>query len=205
MPMETLSTSSAANPASCGSDACAEEKALAVGQLYETFRRRIHAHTYRLLGNQQDADDVTQEVFITAYLSWESLYDRAHLAAWLYQVATNLCVDLLRGRKRRSSQINRYTESVTEADAAYRPSTGGGIPEIAEREHIQRTFAHLPRGYSLPLLLSAAAGVPYWEIAAIIGVSPNAAATRLTRAKKLFAEEYQRLGSEGAVTREEWL
>jgi len=202
--MEKLSTGLAANSASCGSGACAEEKSLAVARLYETFRRRIHAHTYRLLGNQQDADDVTQEVFITAYLSWESLYDRAHLSAWLYQVATNLCIDRLRGRKQRSSRIDRRTESVTEAEAAYLPSTGGGIPEIAEREHIQRTFAHLPRGYSFPLLLSAA-GVPYWEIASIIGVSPNAAATRLTRAKKLFAEEYQRLGSDVVVAQEEWL
>jgi RNA polymerase sigma-70 factor (ECF subfamily) len=201
--MEKLSTCLVANSALCGCAACAEERSPAVAQLYETFRRRIHAHTYRLLGNQQDADDVTQEVFITAYLTWESLYDRAHLASWLYQVATHLCIDLLRGRKQRSSRIFRHTESVTEADAAYRPSTGGGIPEIAEREHIQRTFAHLPRGYSLPLLLSAAAGVPYGEIAAIIGVSPNAAATRLTRARKLFAEEYQRLGSDVIVTQEE--
>jgi len=197
--MEKRSTSQAANSVVCDSSACAEEKTLAVGQLYETFRRRIHAHTYHLLGNQQDADDVTQEVFITAYLTWESLYDRAHLATWLYQVATNLCIDLLRRRKQRSSRIYRHTESVTEADAAYWPSTSGGIQEIAEREHIQRTFAHLPRGYSFPLLLSAE-GVPYWEIAGIIGVSPNAAATRLTRAKKLFAEEYRRLGSEVVVT-----
>jgi len=200
--MEKLSTALAANSEVSGSGACAGEKTLAVAQLYETFQRRIHALTYRLLGNQHDADDVTQEVFITAYLSWESLYDHTHLAGWLYQVATNLCIDLLRRRKQRSSRFHRHTESMTEVDAAYWPSTSGGIEEIAEREHIQRTFAHLPRGYSLPLLLSAAAGVPYWEIAAIIGVSPNAAATRLTRAKKLFAEEYRQLGSDVVVTQE---
>lgn len=72
----------------------------------------------------------------------------------------------------------------------------GGIPEIAEREHIQRIFSHLPKGYALPLLLSASGGMPYREIAVIVGISPNAAVTRLTRARKLFAEEYQRLGSD---------
>jgi len=201
--MEKPSTCLKDDTASLRSDAHTVEKILAVTQLYEEFRRRIYSHSYRLLGNQQDADDVTQEVFVSAYLTWDSLYARDNLSGWLYRIATNLCIDLLRQRKRISCWAYEYADGIIEEDDSFRISHSGGIPEIAEREHIQRTLAHLPKGYSLPLLLNVSGGIPYQEIAVIVGISPRAAATRLTRARKLFAEEYQRLGSDVVVTQEE--
>jgi RNA polymerase sigma-70 factor, ECF subfamily len=194
--MEKPSTGLKETTASLRSDAQAAEKTLAVTQHYEEFRPRIYSHSYRLLGNRQDADDVTQEVFVSAYLTWDSLYAREKLAGWLYRIATNLCIDLLRQRKRLSSWVCEDAHGVSKESASLRSSHSGGIPEIAEREHIQRIFAHLPKGYALPLLLNAARGIPYQEIALIVGISPNAAATRLTRARKLFAEEYRRLDSD---------
>src|SRR5271157_302558 len=70
------------------------------GMLYEKFKRPIHSYIYRLIGSQDDADDLTQEVFMRAYVAWNDLYDRDNLSPWLYRIATNLCVDLLRRRKR---------------------------------------------------------------------------------------------------------
>ena len=81
-------------------DASSSDDADALSVLYEQFRRPIHSYIYRLLGNIEDADDVTQEVFVRACIAWDGLYDRGNLSAWLYRIATNLCVDLLRRRKR---------------------------------------------------------------------------------------------------------
>ena len=198
MTMENPSTCLKANSASLSSEANVVEKTLAVTQLYEQFRRRIYAHIYRLLGSREDADDVMQEVFVSAYLTWDDLDARDHLSAWLYRTATNLCIDLLRRRKRVSCWPHEDTAGVRDGDDSCWLADSGGIPEIAEREHIQRTFSHLPKGYALPLLLRASGGMPYKEIAVIVGISPHATATRLTRARKLFAEEYQRLCSDGA-------
>ena len=173
-------------------------------RLYEQFRRPIHSYIYRLLGNQEDADDVTQEVFVRACTSWNGLYEREHLSAWLYRIATNLCVDLLRRRKRISwwplSQRYRDSDSSDEQvtdDVSSFLADSGGIPEIAERELIRNTLANMPEEYAIALVLSAAQGVPYQEIAGIVGVSPNAAATRISRAKRMFAEQYQRLSKDG--------
>ena len=193
MTMEKPSTCLNENTASLRSDAHAVGKTMAVTQLFDEFRPRIYSHSYRLLGNWQDAEDITQEVFVSAYLSWDSLYAREKLAGWLYRIATNLCIDLLRQRKHLSRWAYERADSVIEEDDFLRSSHSGGIPEIAEREHIQHIFAHLPQGYAFPLLLNAARGLPYQEIALIVGISPSAAAIRLTRARKLFAEEYQRL------------
>jgi RNA polymerase sigma-70 factor (ECF subfamily) len=172
-------------------------------QLYEQYRRPIHSYTYRLLGRLEDADDVTQEVFIRACTSWTGLYEREQLSSWLYRIATNLCVDLLRRRKRISwwslHPRSNHDGSIEELHSDLAPflADGGGIPEVAERELIQQTLAQLPADDAVVLVLSAGQGIPYQEIAAIIGISPNAAATRISRAKRRFVEHYQRLNPNG--------
>jgi RNA polymerase sigma-70 factor (ECF subfamily) len=177
-------------------------------QVYEHYRRPIHSYIYRLLGSLEDADDVTQEVFVRACTAWTRLHERENLSSWLYRIATNLCVDMLRRRKRISwwalqPHYRNEDGSTEEVDADLVPflADSGGIPEIAERELIQTTLAQLPTDYSVVLVLNAAQGVPYQEIATIIGVSPNAAATRISRAKRMFAEQYQRLGKDGVDKR----
>ena len=179
--------------------------AQALSLLYEQFRRSIYSYTYRLLDNREDAADVTQEVFLRACLAWESLRDRDHLAVWLHQVATNLCVDLLRRRRRlswwplaRRDRHVTHAEGVSDDDPfSHLPPDGGGIPEIAEREHIQQVLAHMPKEYALVLVLNTIQGLPYQDIATIIGLSPAATATRISRAKKMFVEQYQRLSKDG--------
>ena len=179
------------------------------GTLYEKFSRPIHSYVYRLLGSLEDADDVTQEVFTRAYISWNDLYDRDNLSPWLYRIATNLCVDQLRRRKRISwwplSRERREggASDGREEDTSYLPPNNGGIPEVGEREHIQRALATMPRDYAVALVLSAAQGVPYQEIGAILGISPNAAATRISRAKRLFMEVYQRFDERGDAGKQE--
>lgn len=179
--------------------------------LYEQFRRPIHSYIYRLLGSQEDADDVTQEVFVRVFTSWGVLYERENLSAWLYRIATNLCVDVLRKRKRiswwslglRSRQDDYTGDSGSQEDFTYFLADNGGIPEIAERELIRLALANIPEEYAVVLILSAAQGVPYQEIASIVGISPNAAATRISRAKKMFAKQYQRVNKDGVGKREQ--
>ena len=174
------------------------------GMLYEKFKRPVHSYIYRLLGSHDDADDLTQEVFTRAYVAWNDLYDRDNLSSWLYRIATNLCIDQLRRRKRISwwplVRRNHTGEQPNgDEEISYLPSDTGGIPEIAEREHILLALANIPADYAIVLVLSAAQGVPYQEIGEIVGISPNAAATRISRAKRLFAEQYQRLSGEVAT------
>lgn len=178
--------------------------------LYEKYKRPLHTYIYRLLGSQEDADDLTQEVFMRAFVSWDDLYDRGNLSPWLYRIATNLCVDQLRRRKRiswwpltRRRIGEQQADHGTEEEAPYLPSDSGGIPEVFEREQIRLALASMPEDYATVLVLSAAQGLPYQDIASIVGISPNAAATRISRAKRMFAEQYGRLNEEAVCQREE--
>ena len=202
MTMNKSKDSSDINTALYSSDV----RALDFGMLYEKFKRPVHSYIYRLLGSHDDADDLTQEVFTRAYVAWNDLYDRDNLSSWLYRIATNLCIDQLRRRKRISwwplVRRNHTDEQLNgDEELSYLPSDTGGIPEIAEREHIRLALANIPADYAIVLVLSAAQGVPYQEIGQIVGISPNAAATRISRAKRLFAEQYQRLSGNEAAKR----
>jgi RNA polymerase sigma-70 factor (ECF subfamily) len=186
------------------------DDAEALSILYERFRRPIYSYTYRLLGNGEDAADVTQEVFLRACISWESLRDHDHLGVWLHHVATNMCIDLIRRRKRiswwpltRRNRSNKYAGEVSDDDLfSHLPPDSGGIPEIAEREHIQLVLAGMPGEYALVLVLSIIHGIPYRDIATIVGLSPAVTATRISRAKKMFVEQYQRLSMDKAGLQE---
>ena len=101
----------------------------------------------------------------------------------------------------RRNRSGEQLDSTGEEDIPYLPSDTGGIPEIAEREHIRLALANMPPDYAIVLVLSAAQGMPYQEIGTIVGISPNAAATRISRAKRMFAEQYQRLSVSDAAKR----
>lgn len=187
-----------------GDSPSSPDDAQALSVLYEEFQQPIHSYVYHLLGNAEDAADVTQEVFIRACIAWDGLHDRNNLSAWLYCVAKHLSIDLLRRRNylfwrflaHRNRSDERCEEVTSDTPFCFPPDTGG-IPAIAEREHIQLALANMPTGYAIALLLYAAREVPYHEVATMIGISPTAAATRISRAKGMFIEQYQRLGKDG--------
>ncbi|MDR3578127.1 MAG: sigma-70 family RNA polymerase sigma factor [Anaerolineaceae bacterium] len=77
------------------------------GALVETHQRELRAHCYRMLGSVQEADEMVQETFWRAWDRRETFEGRSSMRAWLYKIATNLCIDTLRQRPRRGLPITR--------------------------------------------------------------------------------------------------
>jgi RNA polymerase sigma-70 factor (ECF subfamily) len=91
--------------------------------LVDAHKNELRLHCYRMLGSSHDTDDVLQEVGIRAWRAKDSLHDRSKARAWLYRIATNVCLDELRHRRAR----HRPFEVVP-------PSRGDPLSATADRE-----------------------------------------------------------------------
>ena len=77
---------------------------VAFGALVERYRRELQVHCYRMLGSFEDSEDIVQETFLRAWRKRASFsFDGSSIRAWLYRIATNACLDVLRGRPPGSS------------------------------------------------------------------------------------------------------
>jgi len=77
----------------------------AYGALVEQHSRRVFHLAYRITGNEQDAEDVVQDTFIKAHRRLDRYESRAGFGSWLFRIATNCALDLLRARKRRLQAV----------------------------------------------------------------------------------------------------
>ena len=68
----------------------------------ETYRRELTGYCYRMLGSAFEADDAVQETMLRAWKGAEGFEGRSSMRSWLYRIATNVCLDALRGEKRRA-------------------------------------------------------------------------------------------------------
>src|SRR5271166_4094162 len=93
-------------------DGCAVERAQsgdgdAFRQLVERHGRNIFRLAFRMTGNEHDAEDVVQETFLRAYRQLDKYETRSSFATWLFRIASNYSLDLIRSRKRREAKRER--------------------------------------------------------------------------------------------------
>jgi RNA polymerase sigma-70 factor (ECF subfamily) len=105
--------------------------------LVERHSRSLFRVAYRLTGNEQDAEDVVQEAFLKAYRRMDQFESRADFGSWLYRIAANCAVDVLRARARRDEQpLLRGTGD--EAEALELPASGPGSDWMAHASDLRR-------------------------------------------------------------------
>lgn len=155
---------------------------------YLRWGREIHTYASRLLGSRDAADDVTQDVFVAA-LRHGLPDETAAVRPWLYRVATNRCLDVLR-RRRRLSWISI---------AVWREPAGVADPvgdAVARTDAIRQAIAKLPPRDAALLVLVDAQGFGYREVAMMLGMSPSATSAALSRAHARLAGHYADLTKE---------
>ncbi len=164
----------------------------AFAAIYERYERPIYSLVYRLMGNADDAFDITQDVFIKAYKSLSKTSSDLNLSAWLHRIASNACMDVLRRRK-----IVRWLPWDPATHANITPARDQDQPEhrLASREtreQVQTVLNSMNERYRLCLVLREYQELSCEEIAEVLGTSRQAVKSMLFRAREQFREIYER-------------
>lgn len=157
--------------------------------LVETYQRPVYNLCYRMLGNAQDAEDAAQETFMRAYLSLHRYDSSRPFSTWLLSIAAHYCIDQI--RKRRVQIV-----SVEELPVPDLPEPSPGMEtNLSRKEEQLRIRAVLG---ALEPTDRAAVVMYYWydfsydEICQALSLTMSALKSRLHRARRAMAEEWQK-------------
>ena len=159
-------------------DQCLSGNTDAFALLVNKYQARIFALVYAKVGQFQDAEDITQEVFLHAYKKLSTLRRWDNFYPWLYSIAVNRCKNFHRDRKRR-------IETVPLADQTenHRADMEAHSDKL-KNEKLHDALASLPEIYRQVLVLRYMAGMKSKEMAQTLRVSPNTINQRLFRARE---------------------
>jgi RNA polymerase sigma-70 factor (ECF subfamily) len=151
--------------------------------LFAEYHQRLYHYTLSLLHDPAEADDAAQETFVRAARHLESLRDGQALTAWLYRIATHICLDRLRQQAR-----DKTLEVADDADDFEQVETDApSLEQIIERSDmsacVQRYLDGLSDSYRAVILLHDLDGLTGPQIAEILGVSLATVKIRLHRAR----------------------
>lgn len=154
--------------------------------LMTAYENRIYSLTLRSTGSEQDAADITQEVFLRAWKNLDSFRGDSSLSTWLYRVTSNLCVDFARKKAAEGMPTSIDDEESPAADLAD-PSRMAQPEAAAEnselREELQFALAQLSEEHRRVVLLRDVAGMTYTDIARTLGLEEGTVKSRLARAR----------------------
>ena len=162
--------------------------------LAQRHRRELHVHCYRMLASFDDAEDAVQETFLRAWRSRDTFDGGSQFRAWLYRIATNVCLDMIRRKSRRPTTtmqsfaevpwMQPYPDELLDEVA---PSDEQPDAVVVERETIELAFLAalqvLPPRQRAALIVRDVIGWPANETASLLDTSVAAANSALQRAR----------------------
>jgi RNA polymerase sigma-70 factor (ECF subfamily) len=179
-------------------------------QLANPYRRELLAHCYRLLGSIQDAEDLVQDTMLRAWQAYDGFHGRASLRTWLYRIATNACLNVLKSAQRRvlpaglGAGLGAGTDSATALPELESVPWLGPLPTAGDdradpadlaalrastRLAVVAAFQRLPPRQRAVLMLVDVASFRVQEAAESLGMTTAAARSALQRARGTLAAD----------------
>ncbi len=164
-------------------------------KIISEYQNVVYSIAYRYTDNAEDAADMSQEIFLKMFRNINTFQFKSKLSTWIYRVATNTCIDLVKKTKN-----DRNTYSI---DDGYENSDGetkyneiaddSSQPDIAVengeiRDVINMAISRLSDDYRLVIILRDIQGLSYDEISEIVGCSVGTVKSRISRGRKNLRE-----------------
>ena len=166
---------------------------LALNELMERWQTPLHSFILRYVGNHRDSTELAAETFVRVYQHRSRFNFKSKFSTWLLTIATNLCRQHTRWRKRHptislddAASVDEVSDKNVFVSAEEIPSALASRTELSKlvKEEIEK----LPHDLKTAVLLFAYDNLSYAEIGEILGCTPKAVETRLYRVRKLLAK-----------------
>jgi RNA polymerase sigma-70 factor (ECF subfamily) len=145
--------------------------------LYQQHAPRLYNLAFRMAGSATDADDLLQDIFLLAYRKVGSFRGESSLGTWLYRLAMNHCLDVLRSRQSRQGQ---QTDSLDEEGMA--PAAAPALGAVS-RIDLDRAIGRLPQACRAAFLLHDVEGFGHQEVGTILGISEGTSKSQVHKAR----------------------
>jgi len=149
-------------------------------ELYTAHSGRLYSLACRMLGNPADAEDLLQEIFLSAHRKLDSFRGDAALGTWLYRLGMNQILDHVRSRAGRAGQItDGLDDATTLADAS-----GHRLADRAiDRIDLERALGELPPGCRAAFLLHDVDGLEHREVSEVLGIAEGTSKSQVHKAR----------------------
>lgn len=160
------------------------------------YQAQIYRLCFRMVGHAEDAADLTQETFLRAWRTLHGFRFQSAFSSWLYRMASNLCIDYLRKRKRKGELSLTVLQEDNETYCE--PPDPEPLPEVRviaqeEQQLIQLALSALSADDRRILILRAVNDLSYAEIARVMGIRENTVKSRLSRARERLRKKLEKM------------
>ena len=171
---------------------CKDNDLTAFDQIVERYQHRIYGYVRRLVSNETDAEDITQDVFLRALMSLHNFRQESSLQVWLFRIATNRCRDLIRRRQHEKGWVSLWRSH--ERDGSTEEDISCDLPDTRdnpERRLLQQELSdllheainRLPVAMREVLVLHDMESLSYEEIAQALSIPVGTVKSRLFHAR----------------------
>lgn len=172
----------------------------AFAALVEENQNKVYALALRMVGSPEDAADLAQEAFLSAWRGLPQFQGTAAFSTWLHRLTTNACIDFLRKEKRRRTMGTVFSLDDTEEGAAYDvPDLEADPHRMLEkkeiREHISEAMDALSEEHRRVLSLREISGLSYTHIADLLGLEEGTVKSRIARARLALRKKLLETGN----------
>lgn len=161
-------------------DRCRNGDLSAFEEIYRAHSGKLFSVACRMLGNPADAEDLLQEIFLSAHRKLDGFRGDAALGTWLYRLATNHCLDYLRSRASRTDQV---TDALDDEAGLFDPGSGKLADQTVSKMDLERAMARLPEGCRAAFVLHDVQGLEHREVAEVLGIAEGTSKSQVHKAR----------------------
>jgi RNA polymerase sigma-70 factor (ECF subfamily) len=149
-------------------------------EIYKAHSGKLYSLACRMLGNPTEAEDLLQEIFLSAHRKLDSFRGESALGTWLYRLATNQCLDDVRSRAARSNQV---TDTIDDDPALLDVRSRGIADQTVAKMDLERAVAQLPDRARAAFLLHDVQGLEHREVAEALGIAEGTSKSQVHKAR----------------------